>query len=343
MVTAIAAVVATLLIGLVVVIATGTSFGVVGRAFVAGAIGSGYAVAASVGRSVDYALIGLGFVFAARAKLTNVGGEGQIAMGGIAATATALYGHVQALPFGLAFILPMVAAVAAGALWGGLAGALKAKTGTNEVISSLLLSFIGVWLVYWSVHSVALLQQPMTESATLPESLEIPDSTKLPLLFGDAATPLNIGLPILFAASLLVWLLLTKTYLGWRLRAVGLNQLAARRSGIPYGSTVIIAMAVAGAFGGLAGAMMLQGDRYDLSSGFSSGYGFDGLVVGLLARGSVSGVLAGAVLFGLLRSGGINMELVAHFPSAIVVMMQGIIVVMLAATSILAERSREIR
>ena len=158
-------------------------------AFIDGTVGSPYAIAASINRSIAFALVGIGFVIANRANLINVGGEGQIAVGGIAATAVALYGAVAGLPSGLPFIMPMLAAVVAGAIWGAIAGVLKIKAGTNEVISTLLLSFIAVWLVYWCVQSPALLRKPMTSSATLPESLEIPDPTKLPLLTGDYSFP----------------------------------------------------------------------------------------------------------------------------------------------------------
>jgi general nucleoside transport system permease protein len=188
------------------------------------------------------------------------------------------------------------------------------------------------------VQSNDLLRRPMTTTATLPESLEIPDSTKLPLLLGDPSIPLNIGLPLTILLAIAVWLILTKTMFGWRLRAVGLNELASRRAGISYATTIILAMAIAGGFGGLAGAVMLQGDQYSLKAGFSSGYGFDGLVIGLLARGSTLGVIAGALLFGFLRSGGINMEMVAQVPSAIVVVIQGLIVVTLAAVSFWFDR-----
>ena len=195
----------------------------------------------------------------------------------------------------------MLAAIAAGASWGALAGFLKAKAGTNEVISTLLLSFIAIWLLYWSVQSERLLRRPMTDSATLPESLEIPA--------------------------------LTKTLFGTQLRMVGFNPLAARRAGIPIDRTIVLALALAGAFGGLAGALMLQGDQQLLKVGFSSGYGFDGLVVGLLARGSVLGVIGGALLFGFLRSGGINMEMVAAVPSALVMIIQGTIIVTIAGAA----------
>ncbi|RKP50195.1 ABC transporter permease [Pararobbsia silviterrae] len=299
-------------------------------AFADGAWGSPYSIGASLNRSLAFALVGIGFVLADRARLTNVGGEGQIAIGGIVSTAVALYGGVGHWPYGLAFIVPMLAASAAGAAWGAIPGALKAKAGTNEVISTLLLSFIAVWLLYWCVQSEALLRQPMTNASTLPESLEIPDTTKLPVLAGAASMGLHLGLPLTVVLGLIVAVVLRRTRFGLHLRAVGLNAVAARRAGMPITATIVGALALAGAFGGLAGALMLQGDQYSLKAGFSSGYGFDGLVVGLLARGSVTGVFAAALLFGFLRSGGINMEMVAQVPSAIVLIVQGIVIVALA-------------
>ncbi len=328
----IAAVGVALIVGAGLVAAIGVPLREAIAAFADGAWGSPYAIAASINRSIAFALVGLGFVLANRANLTNVGGEGQIAIGGVAATAACLFGAAK-LPFGLAFIVPMLAACIAGGLWGGLVGWLKVRIGTNEVISSLMLSFIAVWLLYGSVQSEALLRQPMTSSSTLPESLEIPDPTKLPLLTGDAGMPLHIGLPIALLLAVVVAVVLHRTVFGLRLRAVGLNPLAARRAGIAIAPSIVGVFFAAGALGGLAGAMMLQGEQYSLKAGFSSGYGFDGLVVGLLARGSVGGVLAGALLFGFMRSGGINMEMVAAVPSSLVLVMQGLIIVILAGAA----------
>jgi general nucleoside transport system permease protein len=334
----VAAVTAAALIGLGLVAATGVSIRAAVEAFIGGSVGSPYAIAASINRSVVFALVGIGFVLANRANLTNVGGEGQIAVGGIAATAVALYGGVANLPLGLPILLPMLAAVVAGAVWGALAGIFKVKAGTNEVISTLLLSFIAIWLVYWSVQSEALLRRPRTTSATLPESLEIPESTQLPLLTGDYSFPLHIGLPIALVLAVVAAIVLERTIFGTRLRAVGLNPVAARRAGISYGRNVIAALALAGALGGLAGSFMIQGEQYLLKDGFSSGYGFDGLVAGLLARGSVGGVIAASLLFGFLRSGGINMEMVAAVPTALVMVIQGLIVIMLAGASFWLDR-----
>jgi len=132
--------------------------------------------------------------------------------------------------------------------------------------------------------------------------------------------------------AVVIELALHGSVFGVRLRAVGLNELAARRAGIPCDRYVMFAMAVSGGFGGLAGAIMLQGDQYVLKDGFTSGYGFDGLVVGLLSRGSAAGVVFGGLFFGFLRSGGINMEMVAKVPSAVVVIIQGLVIVAIAAS-----------
>jgi simple sugar transport system permease protein len=328
----VAAVLAAALVGLVLIFALGVSVSEAIAAFIDGTLGTPYAIAASVNRSIAFALVGIGFVIANRANLVNVGGEGQIAVGGIAATAVALYGHVDGLPAGLAFILPLLAAVLAGMLWGSIAGILKIKAGTNEVISTLLLSFIAVWLLYWCVQSPQLLRKPMTSSATLPESLEI-EASKLPLLTGDFSFPLHFGLPITVVIAIIAGIVLAKTLFGLQLRAVGFNPVAASRAGISYARMVMISLATAGALGGLAGGFMLLGEQYVLKDGFSSGYGFDGLVAGLLARGSVVGVIAAALLFGFLRSGGINMEMVAGVPTALVMVIQGLIVVTLAGAA----------
>ena len=329
------------LAGMALVVAMGASVPQALAAFADGAWGSPYAVAASINRTLAFALVGMGFVIAQRANLTNVGGEGQIAVGGIAATAVSLYGGAASLPMPLSFLWPMLAAVLAGGLWGAIAGVLKAKAGTNEVISTLLLSFVAVWMVYGAVQSEALLRQPMTSTATLPESLEIPDLAKLPLLWPDADTPLNVGLPIALVLAVLVAVALEKTVWGLRLRAIGMNPAAARRAGLRIAPTIVLVLFLAGALGGLAGAFMLQGDQGSLKARFSSGYGFDGLVVGLLARGSIPGVIAAALLFGFLRSGGISMEMEAGVPSALVQVIQGLIILMLAGAAFWIDRRKE--
>jgi simple sugar transport system permease protein len=195
-------------------------------------------------------------------------------------------------------------------------------------------------MVYGSVQSVHLLRQPMTDSATLPESLEIPAATQLPVLTKGSGLPLHIGLPIEIAVAVLVAVCLARSAIGLELRAVGLNETASRRAGLPVERLVIGALAASGGLAGLAGAIMIQGDQHYLTSGFSSGFGFDGLVVGLLGRGSATAVVLFALLFGCLRSGGMSMEMSAQVPSAIVVVCQGVMVVAIASAAALSRRQR---
>ena len=334
----VAATLAALLVGLLIIASSGNSVTEAMVAFWDGMAGSGFNIGASINRAISLGFVGLGFIFANRANLTNVGGEGQIAIGGMFATAMALHG-AAGLPLGLAFILPLLVGTVAGALWGGLAGVLKSARGTNEVISTLLLTFIALPVVYWSVESIHLLRKPLTEVSSLPESAEIADPTKLPMLFpSDPTSPLHIGLVLFVVAVVVVWVVLKRSAFGLKLRAVGLNELASRRAGIPTGRLIVASMAIAGGLGGLAGAIMIQGQNYYLTNEFSSGYGFDGLVVGLLSRGSPVGVVVGALLFGFLRSGSIAMEISAHVPAAVVLICQGLIVIAVAGSAWLIDR-----
>lgn len=332
------AILASFAVGFVLMAATGSDIGAAVDAFAQGAFGSAYAIGTSLNRAVALGLVGLGFILAERANLINVGGEGQIAMGGMFATAVALYGGVKGLPFGLAVFLPVLAGTLAGAAWGALAGFMKVRFGTNEVISTLLLNFIALLLVYWSVQSEALLRQPASFAGTLPQSLQVPPSTTLPPLTSNPADPLHIGAAVAVVLTLLTALVLHRSSFGLRLKAIGLNPVASSRAGIRTQALMVSVLAMSGAFGGLAGAMMLLGEQGYLTAGFSSGYGFDGLVVGLLSRGSAAGVVAVAIFFGLLRSGGISMQIAAHVPSALVTIVQGLIVVAIAGSAILIDR-----
>jgi simple sugar transport system permease protein len=327
-------------VGLLLVRATGVPVREALAAFWDGIGGSAFALVGSVNRGVPLALVGLGYILSERANLTNVGGEGQICVGGIFAAAASLSWGADKLPGPLAFLFPLLAGTLAGALWGAFAGVLKARRGSNEVITTLLLTFIALQMVYGSVQSIHLLRQPMTDSATLPESLEIPVATQLPVLTKGSGLPLHIGLCIEIAVAVLVAVCLARSAIGLELRAVGLNETASRRAGLPVERLVIGALAASGGLAGLAGAIMIQGDQHYLTSGFSSGFGFDGLVVGLLARGSATAVVLFALLFGCLRSGGLSMEMSAQVPSAIVVICQGVMVVAIATATALSRRHR---
>jgi general nucleoside transport system permease protein len=193
-------------------------------------------------------------------------------------------------------------------------------------------------MVYGSVQSEALLRQPVTSSSTLPESLPIPEATELPLLTAGSGLPLHVGVVLALAAAFAVSIVLGRSRNGLELLAVGQNELASKRAGLRVRTLTVLALAFSGALGGLAGAIMIQGDQHYLIAGFSSGFGFDGLVVGLLSRGSAIAILGFALLFGCLRSGGMAMEMSAAVPSAVVVVCQGLIVVATAAAAVLSRR-----
>jgi general nucleoside transport system permease protein len=332
------AIAAAIAVGFGLMALTGSDIGAAIAAFAQGAFGSLYAIGTSLNRAVALGLVGLGFILAERANLINVGGEGQICMGGIFATTVALYGGVKGLPFGLPVLLPVLAGTLAGAVWGAVAGVMKIRFGTNEVISTLLLNFIALFLVYWSVQSVALLRQPASFAGTLPQSLSVPDSTMLPLLTGNPANPLHIGAAVAVVLAIVTAVVLRRSAFGLRLKAIGLNPTASRRAGVRTNVLTVLVLALSGAFGGLAGSFMLLGNQDYLTAGFSSGYGFDGLVVGLLSRGSAVAVAAVAIFFGFLRSGGISMQISAHVPAALVTIVQGLIVVAIAGSAILIRR-----
>ncbi len=339
LVVAILATLISLAIGLLIIALTGASVKTAVVAFYTGVFGSTYSVGSSINRASVYVLVGLGYVFANRANLINVGGEGQIAMGGLFATAIALHG-AAALPYPLSYLAPLLLGAVAGGVWGGIAGVMKVTRQTNEVISTLLLSFIALPIVYGAVESQALLRQPITPMSSLPQSLPIPAATRLPMLLpNNPQSPLNVGLLLVAIATILVGILLTKSTLGVKLRAIGKGEMAAKRAGISTRRLIVTSLVVAGAFGGLAGAIMIQGTQYYLASGFSSGYGWDGLVVGLLAQGSVIGVVLGALLFGFLRSGSIAVQITAGVPAQLVAMVQGLIVIAIASTAILFDRA----
>jgi general nucleoside transport system permease protein len=328
------AVVIGLLAGLLLMAVLAPSLPMALAAFAKGAVGTPYAIGASVNRAAVLALVGLGFILAFRANLTNIGGEGQMAMGGMIAAAVALKTPVAGLSLGMGVVLPALAGALAGGLWAALAGWLKVRRGTNEVISTLLLSFVALWLVYWSVHSDALLRQPRTSATSLPESEDIPAGAMIGLL----SAPMHQGILVVLALAVVVHLVMTRTIWGMRLQAIGLNAAAARRSGLAIDRLTVGVMLASGALGGLAGAFMIQGEQYNLKAGFTSGYGIDGLVVGLLARGSAPMVIVFALLFGFLRSGGIGMEIAAGVPSAVVLTMQGLIILAVAGVEFLRLR-----
>ncbi|MFD5625572.1 ABC transporter permease [Streptomyces sp. NPDC127072] len=315
--------------GLGLVIGAGTAPATAWDALVEGMFGSPYTIGSSLNSAAVLALIATGFTVAHRAGLVNVGGEGQLCAGGSAAAAVGL-ALPAGIPTALGVPVVLVAGFVAGAAWAGIAAWLRMKRGTSEVITTLLLNFVGVGLVSVAVHEEALLRQPVTSSETLPQSAPLPPGAQLPLING-AESPATAIVVIAAVAAVITGIVLRHTAVGLRLRSVGHSPAASARLGLPVRRLEAAGLAFAGGAAGLAGAALVAIAPYVLAEHFSSGYGFSGLVVGLLARGSLMAVVAVSLLFGFLTNGGINLQLAAEVPASSVQIVQSLLVLFVAA------------
>lgn len=288
------------------------------RSMLDAALGSPFALSTTAQKAVPRLLAALGIALALRARLWNIGAEGQIYVGAIAATAITLWFPGLAT---LGIVFALIAAVAAGALWGAIPGVLRARRGISEVITSLMLVYVGIQLANYLVESPW--SQP---GATFPASAPVPMGERLPIIW--PGTLLNAGSLIALASIGLTWLIVQRTTLGLRMRAVGGSPRASTFAGVGVGGTIVITMALSGAFAGLAGGIEVLGVRGRLIEGFSPGYGFEAIAIALIGQLNPIGILGGALLFGALDAGAAGLQTAAgDVPSSIVQVTEGLAVV----------------
>jgi simple sugar transport system permease protein len=275
-------------------------------------------------------LTGLSVAFAFRTGLFNIGAAGQALVGGLTATALAL---TVDLPKPLVLPLILVAAAAAGALWAWLPGLLKARFNVHEVVSTIMMNWIGYWVAYYTVPAF-FKGSFETESRMIPEaaSLKIPLLTQL-----FAGSYLNLGIFVSLLAVVVVSVILNRTVLGYRLKAVGYNRFAAEYAGVNVNRHIVASMAIAGALAGLGGATLYVGYASSMQIGILPSIGFDGIAVALLASNSPLGVLGSAIFFGVLQSGKGFMNAMTKIPPEIGDTIIATIIYF-AATSVLIER-----
>ena len=244
-------------------------------------------------------LTALAVAFAFRCGMFNIGGNGQYIVGSVAA----LYvgSHLEGTPRPLHIALAVVAALFAGAVWGGIAGALKATAGAHEVISTIMLNFIALFTAKYLFELGGPLQGA---DPSIPRSFDVFDSAKLPEVWGRLQ-PLHAGIFISLAGVLVYHLVLNRTTLGYEVRAVGFNPEAARYGGISVGRNYFLAMAISGSFAGVAGAVDLLGWKFRIATNDLDAVlvGFIGIAVALLGRNKAVGILFAALLFGALQVG----------------------------------------
>ncbi|GAA4812086.1 ABC transporter permease [Streptomyces ziwulingensis] len=323
-------------VGALLVVAAGADPATAWTALDEGMFGSAYSVGSSLDSAAVLALIATGFTVAHRAGLVNVGGEGQLCAGGLAAAATGL-ALPAAVPAAIGVPLTLLAGFLAGAAWAAIAALLRTRRGTSEVITTLLLNFVGVGAVSLAVHEEGLLRQPVTSSETLPQSEALPAGARLPLIAGPES-PATAVVVVAALALVITAVVLRYAPAGLKLKSVGHSPAASARLGLPVARLRESGLAVAGGLAGIAGAGLVATAPYVLAEHFSSGYGFSGLVVGLLARGSLLAVAAVSLLFGFLTSGGINLQLAAGVPASSVQIVQSVLVLLIAAAMLWSTR-----
>jgi ABC-type uncharacterized transport system permease subunit len=279
-------------------------------------------------------LTGLAVAFAFRCGLFNIGGQGQYFVGLFVANwIGASWATMAAGPH---IVIAILAAAAAGAVWAAIAGFLKATVGAHEVISTIMLNWIAIWIGTYLFGDGGPLQN--SQNSALPISNDVTPSAQLPVIWGDQQLQgLHIGFFIAIAALVVFWLILNRTTLGYEVRAVGFNPEAAAYGGISVKKNLIRAMAISGAFAGLAGGLDMLGYLYRIgvSDIPASGVGFLGIAVALLGRNTALGVGLGAFLFGALlygtthglQSGSIDPQLAGN----LTYMIQGLIVLFVGA------------
>ncbi len=298
-----------------------------------GAFGTSRAWSETFVWATPYIFAGLAVALAFKGGLFNIGAEGQLAFGAVAA---AWIGY--ALPDVLGFVLPqwvhlplaILAGALVGALWAAIPGALKAYTGGHEVINTIMMNYIALNLVSFLLNGPMKDPNPQNVVARTPL---IAESARLPALFEGYRV--HWGLFIALAMAVVVWWLLWKTTLGYEIRTVGANASAARYAGMHVQRIIVLTMTLSGFLAGLAGAIEVTGLNYRHELGFSIGYGFDAIAIALLGKTHPLGVVLAAFLFGAMRNGGTRMQFLTQIPVDVISVIQGLILLFVAADAII--------
>lgn len=313
------AIIFALIIGVIILLLMGNNPIEAYSALVQGAFGSKRCIAETILSTTPLIFGGLAFALAYRCGLFNIGIEGQIAMGGMAA---AFLGYsITGLPLILHLPIVLIGAALMGAVWGIGPGVLKARFGVHEVISTIMLNYIAFKITGYMVS----VKGPMKALADeMPASPRILNSAKIIRIW--EGTRLHWGIFLALILAVVVYYLLFKSRLGYKIRAVGKNRFAAETVGISAPRHFVITMMLSGLLGGLAGGVEICGVHYRLLAAFSPGYGFDSIAVALLGILHPFGIIFSAFLFGILRSGAILMQTMAGVSKDMVQVISAIII-----------------
>ena len=307
-------------------------------AMVEGAFGSPNALAETLVKATPLLFVGLGISIAFRGGVINIGGEGQYIVGALMATVFAL--NAPDLPTWMLIAAAMLLGFLGGALWGAIAGALKAYLNVNEILSTIMLNQIAVQSMNF------LLRGPLIDPVQAAAASQIPQTARFAEVFDLPRwipTRLHLGAALAVLLAGLVYLFLWRTAIGYRIRAVGLNPHASRYAGIRVGRYTVLALLLSGAFAGLAGAVQVLGVSHRMltdgsATGFTGGVGFNGIVAALFGQLHPIGTIPAAFLFGGLLVGANSLQRAMQVPSALVGTLNGLVVVFVVSSEILKRR-----
>ncbi len=319
-------VVAAVLVASVILIVTGANPVGVITSLIEGAFLKPNAFANTLVTMTPYIMLGLGVSVAFGGGLFNIGAEGQFYLGAVAGT---LIGYaVPGLPAFIHVPLTMFAGALMGALWAGIAGALKAWRGAHEVITTIMLNYVAFALTDYLINN------PMRGKGSAPRTPDLLDTAILPKLFGEA-TPVHLGLVIALLLVVGYWFLTSKTPLGFAIRTVGSNPDAARYAGIDVKFTMLRTMLISGGLCGIAGAIEVQGVYHYMPAVFTVGYGFDSIAIALLGQGGPVGIVLASLLFGAFGSGSGNIQFATGVNPGIIDVLKAFILIFVGAPAII--------
>ncbi len=308
-----------------------------------GAFGSTNALAETLVKATPLLLVALGICIAFRGNVINIGGEGQMIIGAIAATLVGL--TFTNLPGWLVIVIAMVVGFLGGAVWGGIPGVLKAYFRVNEILSTVMMNAIAVQLMNFLLRGPLIDPAQAELDSKIPQTARLLDAFRLPRL---APTRLHFGFVIALALAILVYILLWRTTMGYRIRAVGQNPHASRYAGINVKKRIATALLLSGAFAGLAGAIQVYGVNYRMitdgsASGFTGSAGFNGIVAALFGQLHPIGAIPASIFFGALLVGANKMQRVVQIPSALITALNGLVVVFVVSSEFWRQRRQHRR
>lgn len=321
------AIITALLIGALIIAATGASVIAAYSGLFIGAFGSLNAISNTLVESTPFIFAGLAVALGFKCGLFNVGAEGQLGIGAICAAVAGF--AFKGLPGILHVPLALLIGAAGGAIWGAVPGFLRARAGAHEVIVTIMMNYISIRLTDYLIKNTF-----RDTKASAPRTPFIQESAQLPLLLGTEFR-LHAGFLLAIVVAVFINWLINRTTTGFEIRTVGENPSAAKYAGMSITKNFVLAMALSGALAGLAGAVTVLGVEHNLKSSFSAGYGMDSIAVALLAKSSPLGILPAALFWGALRNGAGLMQLQSGISINLINIIQALVIVFVAAPDII--------